>query len=314
MLKLLSLGAVAALFFSSTFILNRAMSLEGGHWVWSASLRYGFLVLLIVGTLLVSGQATALRAGLALGRRYWRFWLLTGTIGFGIFYAGITVSAQYAAGWVTATAWQTTILMTPLVLRAFGRPVPLRGVLFTLLIFAGIVLVNLEHATSATGREVLLGALPVLAAAIAYPVGNQMVWEAKHGARRSLIPHIDAPVLDNTLVRVLLLSLGTFPWWLFWIFITRPPAPAPSQLVNTALVALFSGMIATGLFLFARQLARDAYEIAAVDATQSLEVVFSLGGEVLLLGGLLPGLLGWSGIALTVAGLVLYLLAQSRSA
>ncbi len=308
--RLLSLGVLAALFFSSTFVLNRTMSLEGGHWVWSASLRYAFTILLIVLVLLVSGQYRLLIAGLGLGRRYWRFWLLAGTIGFGVFYAGITFSAQYAAGWVVATTWQMTILMTPLVLWAFGRPVPRRGVFFALIIFGGIVLVNLETAAATSSRELLLGAVPVLVAAVAYPLGNQMVWEAKRGQRR-FIPHIEEPILDNTLVRVLLLALGTVPWWLFWILLLRPGAPAPGQLVNTALVALFSGLIATGLFLYARHLAHDAYQIAAVDATQSTEVIFSLAGEVLLLGGLLPGPIGWIGIAMTVAGLICYLLAQS---
>ena len=205
--RLLSLGVLAALFFSSTFVLNRTMSLEGGHWVWSASLRYAFTILLIVLVLLVSGQYRLLIAGLGLGRRYWRFWLLAGTIGFGVFYAGITFSAQYAAGWVVATTWQMTILMTPLVLWAFGRPVPRRGVFFALIIFGGIVLVNLETAAATSSRELLLGAVPVLVAAVAYPLGNQMVWEAKRGQRR-FIPHIEEPILDNTLVRVLVIGLG----------------------------------------------------------------------------------------------------------
>ena len=42
MLRLITYGLLAAFFFSSTFVLNRAMSLGGGHWVWSAALRYGY--------------------------------------------------------------------------------------------------------------------------------------------------------------------------------------------------------------------------------------------------------------------------------
>lgn len=34
------IGIVSALFFAVTFILNRAMELDGGSWLWSASLRY----------------------------------------------------------------------------------------------------------------------------------------------------------------------------------------------------------------------------------------------------------------------------------
>ena len=47
MLRLLVYGLLAALFFSSTFVLNRAMSLGGGNWVWSAVLRYAYALLLI---------------------------------------------------------------------------------------------------------------------------------------------------------------------------------------------------------------------------------------------------------------------------
>src|SRR5690625_332695 len=46
------IGIIAALFFSVTFILNRSMELDGGSWAWSASLRFIFmlpLLLLIVG-------------------------------------------------------------------------------------------------------------------------------------------------------------------------------------------------------------------------------------------------------------------------
>ena len=40
MARLLSIGLLAAFFFSSTFVLNRAMSLGGGHWVWSVYTPY----------------------------------------------------------------------------------------------------------------------------------------------------------------------------------------------------------------------------------------------------------------------------------
>ena len=41
----LALGAVgvalaAAFFFTCTYVLNRAAAIEGGHWAWTASLRY----------------------------------------------------------------------------------------------------------------------------------------------------------------------------------------------------------------------------------------------------------------------------------
>jgi drug/metabolite transporter (DMT)-like permease len=326
MFKLLGLGVLAALFFSSTFILNRAMSLEGGHWVWSASLRYLWMIALLVGGLLIAGRAALLASALRLLRRHWRFWLLAGSVGFGIFYAGISFAASYAPSWVVATTWQLTVLASPLVLLLYGRRVPWRGVAFTLLIFAGIVLVNLGQAQAAPWQEVLLGALPVIVSAFAYPAGLQLVWEASARGRQAgaepavrgpfggRIPPIDDPALANTFTRVLLLALGSLPFWLLAVLLSQPPPPAPGQWLNTLLVALFSGVIATSLFLAARHLARGAYELAAVDATQSAEVIFSVAGEAILLGGVLPGALGWAGIGLTVVGLVLYLLAQQKRA
>lgn len=311
MLRLLTLGLLATLFFSSTFILNRLMSLEGGHWLWSAALRYLWMALLLVVGLLLAGRRRVLGDVLHQLRRHWRFWLLAGTVGFGIFYAGISFAASYALSWVVATTWQLTVLASPLVLLAYGRRVPLRGVFFTLLIFAGIVVVNLSQAQAASWREMVLGATPVIVAAFAYPLGLQLVWEARDG-RHKRIPHITDPVIENTFARVLLLTIGSAPFWLLLMVLLQPPPPAPGQWLNTALVAISSGVIATSLFVYARHLARDAYSLAAVDATQSGEVIFAVAGEVLLLGGALPEATAWMGIALVVAGLVLYLLAQGR--
>jgi drug/metabolite transporter (DMT)-like permease len=317
MLRLIAWGILAAFFFSSTFVLNRVMSAQGGHWVWTASLRYGYALVFICAGFLVSGRARTLGAVFRIFARHWRFWLLAGGLGFTIFYSGIAFAASYAPGWVIATTWQTTILATPIVLAAFGRRVPVRGVLFAALIFAGIVLANLEHAASASWRAVLLGGLPVLVSAFAYPAGVQLVWEARHRgkrAARSRLPAIADPVVDNPFARVLLLVLGSAPWWLLLIAVTRPPAPTPGQWLNSALVALSSGIIASAMFLHARHLARTPYQLSAVDSTQSAEVIFTLAAEVWLLGAALPGALGLLGAGLTVAGLVLYLLAQGRHA
>ncbi|MFN8486365.1 MAG: multidrug resistance efflux transporter family protein [Caldilineaceae bacterium] len=313
MLRLLTLGVLSALFFSSTFILNRAMSLAGGHWLWTASLRYGYMTLFLCLWLVVTGQGRLLHDIARLFSQYWRFWLVAGSIGFGVFYATVTVGSVYAAGWIVAATWQFTILATPLVLLGFGRRVPMRGILFSLLIFLGIAFVNVEHAQLTSWRTVLLGGLPVLLGTFAYPLGNQMVWEARHGQHRWL-PHITDPVLENAVARVLLLTLGSLPFWSILLLVMQPPPPTGGQLLNTALVALLSGLVATSIFLYARHLAANAYELAAVDATQAAEVIFSLLGEIVLLHGAWPGSLGWSGIGLTVVGLVLYLLAQTKKA
>ena len=309
--RLITLGSLAALFFSSTFILNRAMSLQGGHWAWTSSLRFGFMLVFLVVILLVTQGKQALADVRDVFLQHWRFWILAGGIGFGIFYSLITFSSQYAAGWIVATTWQTTILASPLVLSLFGHKVPAKGLLFTGIIFAGILLVNVEHAALTGLREVLLSALPILGAAFAYPIGNQLVWEARTG-RHARIPQIHHPILENGFARVLLLTLGSIPFWVVLLLVSAPPAPTRGQFLSTALVALLAGVIATTLFLYARHLCRQPYEIAAVDATQSMEVVFSLIGEIIFLHGAVPGPLGWVGVALTILGLVAYMRIQAE--
>lgn len=312
MFRLISLGIVSALFFSSTFILNRTMSLEGGHWFWSASLRYAWMLILLVAWLLATGKVNWLKQVCKIFYRHWIFWMLTGGVGFGVFYSLISFSASYAPGWVVATTWQTTILASPLILLLFGKKIPARAIIYISVISTGILLVNLGMAESISPGELLLGGLPVLVAAFAYPLGNQMLWEAQRNGTK-IIPRINDPLLDNPFIRILLLTLGTIPFWLILYLVVRPPPPSTGQFIHTGLVALFSGIIATSLFLHARHLANNSYEIAAIDSTQSSEVIFSLLGEILFLNGLLPGFSASFGVILTITGLVFYMRSQVQS-
>ncbi|UZP65974.1 multidrug resistance efflux transporter family protein [Desulfovibrio mangrovi] len=332
MLRIVVTGILAALFFSSTFVLNRAMSLEGGHWVWTAALRYVWMLVLLAVWFVVTGKTALAANALRLFRRHCYFWMLAGSVGFGVFYALISFSASYAPGWVVAATWQMTILATPVVLLLFGRKVSLRALLFTLIVFAGVLCINLEQAGALPLHEVLLGALPVLGAAFVYPFGNQMVWEAREAAQsdsavseertgvlaalRRRIPAMggsgtDESVMQDAMCRVLLLTLGSLPFWVLLVAFCAPSLPSEGQIMKTLLVAAFSGVAATSLFLSARHMARSPSQLAAADSTQAMEVVFSLAGEAILLGGALPHALGWTGISLTLLGLVLYLKVQN---
>ena len=310
MIRLVVLGAMAALFFSSTFVCNRAMSLDGGPWVWTACLRYAFMLPILLAWTLLSGGPKAVGEALRLFARNPVFWTLAGSVGFGVFYAGVTLASTFSPGWVVAATWQSTILATPLVLTLLGRKVPRKGLALTGLIFIGIVLVNLEQARAAPTPDSLWGVLAVLVAAVAYPLGNQLVWEARHGGG-GRVPRIDQPALDAGRTPTLLLTIGSIPFWLGLVAVTQPPPPSEGQLAQTAFVALSAGVIATSLFLRARSRAKNAYQLAATDATQSLEVVFTLFGETLLLGAPWPGPMGLAGIALAVGGLVLYVCRQT---
>jgi drug/metabolite transporter (DMT)-like permease len=305
MMLLISIGILSGLFFSSTFILNRLMSLEGGHWVWSASLRYAYMILFLTALIAMfqGGRATGRLWRLFV--RHWTFWVISGSIGFGGFYSLICFSADHAPGWVVATTWQLTILASLVVLMCFGRSFPKRIWFFSSIVFLGVLMVNLSQNDITNVKALLMGGFPVLLAAFCYPTGNQLVWEAKNGNR--YLPDINDPLVENPFNKVLLLSLGSVPFWLLLVVVIRPPLPSGGQLIHTALVALFSGILATSLFLFARSKARHAGDVAAVDATQSSEVIFAMIGEILLLNAPLPNGTALGGILLVFTGLALFI-------
>ncbi len=298
---LVGLGLLAAALFSTTFVVNRAISLAGGPWVWTAALRYLDMAVLLVGWTLLRRGSRGLGAVLRLfGRRFGRF-LLAGGVGFGLFYLGICYAATHAPGWVVAATWQATILATPLVLRGFGARVPLRGVAFAGLILLGIVLLNARQFATA-GMGALLAALPVLGAAFAYPFGNQLLNREAHGS------HDPDGVLRDPAACVLLMTMGSLPVFAVALAAVRPAWPSMAQVASTGWVALVAGCLATTLFLRARNRSTDPFRIAAVDATQAGEVAFALAGEVALLGAALPGAAGWLGLGAVTAGLAGFIL------
>lgn len=305
MLYLILLGLLSGLFFSSTFILNRVMSLAGGHWAWSAFLRYLFMLLLLAVLLVVFQGRKTPWAVFRLFRKNLLFWVAAGSIGFGGFYSLICLSADYAPGWVIAATWQLTIIASLFVLVGFGRSFAKRVWMFSILIFLGVLLVNISSVEEWNAQQLLLGGLPVLLAAFCYPVGNQLVWEAKNGNRR--LPDISSPLLENPFNKVMLLSLGSVPFWLVLLAVVRPPPPSTGQIINTALVAIFSGILATSLFLLARNKATKPVELAAIDATQSSEVIFALIGEIIFLHVPLPDLTACAGMVLVFLGLFFFI-------
>jgi drug/metabolite transporter (DMT)-like permease len=305
MISLISIGLLSGLFFSTTFILNRMMSLEGGHWLWSASIRYAFMILILTGLISFFKGFDTIKGLVRLFLKNWRFWTLTGTIGFGGFYSLICFSADHYPGWVIAATWQLTIIASLLVLIGFGRSFPKKVWLFSSIVFTGVLMINLSHAQVSSLKELFMGGLPVLIAAFCYPIGNQLVWEACNG--NPSLPKIDNDLVANPFNKVLLLSWGSVPFWLILVAILRPQLPSGGQIFNTFLVAVFSGVIATSLFFMARNKAATPGELAAVDATQSSEVIFALLGEILILNAPLPNLLSIAGICLVFIGLGLFI-------
>ena len=192
MIKLILLGLLAGAFFSSTFILNELMSSAGGHWFWSASLRYVFMLLIITVIIAIQHGFGRIKALMRIFLQHWGFWCITGSIGFGLFYTGICYAADHVAGWVVAATFMFTVVASLLVLLAFGQRFDKKFIVYAVIVFIGVALVNISeglHAASITDTVpmsdmLLYGALPALIAAFSYPIGNQLVWQASHNARQ----------------------------------------------------------------------------------------------------------------------------------
>jgi drug/metabolite transporter (DMT)-like permease len=306
MIKLISLGLLSSAFFSVTFILNRAMSIAGGHWAWTSSLRFVYMFFLLGCLITLNRGGKYTLDVIRIFVKNFKFWLIAGTIGFGIMYSMLCYAADHAPGWVVAGTWQFTIIATPIILSLFQEKVPRYGVFFSVIIFLGILLIQFhEKDIRFVLRHMQYGVIPVFVAAFAYPTGNQLLNFAKHG-NHSLIQHIDSPLLRDAPTCVLLMTMGSIPFWILLVLIVAPPPPLTGQIIHTGIVAISSGIIATSIFYKARNSSRSPYVISAVDSTQSGEVVFSLAGEVLFLGGTLPQLSGGIGIFLILVGIVGY--------
>jgi drug/metabolite transporter (DMT)-like permease len=305
-LKSILLGICAAFFFAFTFVLNASMELAGGSWIWSASLRYFFMIPFLLCIVLMRKNLQPLLKEMRKNPGRWMIWSF---VGFGLFYAPLCFAATYSPGWLIAGTWQITIisgaLLAPLffvsiqttdgLLRIRGK-IPIRGLSMSLIILLGIVLMQIEHAKQLSFEILLLGVAPILLASFAYPLGNRKMMDVCEG-------RLDA------YQRVLGMTLASLPFWLLLSLYGMFTVGLPSggQSFQSLLVALFSGVIATVLFFMATDLVRgNMQRLAAVEATQSMEVIFALVGELLFLSIPFPSLLSWSGIVIVILGMILH--------
>lgn len=320
--KLLFWGLVGSAFFSSSFVLYELMSVQGGHWFWSASFRCLFMFLLLTVIIFIQnkGNPQNLMKLYQLFRQFWQFWCLTGGIGFGT-YGLLAFSADYASGWVIASTFLFTVVASLFVLSFFGQSFNKKVIFFSVMVFLGVILANLGEGlhqqttihTMNFQTMLIFGAVPAFIASFCFPIGNQLIWQAgqeknqqKQSKLFSKLPYISSPLLSNPLHKVWLMSLGSLPMWLILTFIIRPPPPSLSQINISFMVALLAGVLGTSAFLYARSLAKTPQQIAGVDATQGSEIIFSLIGGMVLLNTPMPTLMSIIGIVLVILGLVLF--------
>ena len=295
--KALFLGLLSSVFFSVTYVLNAAMAQSGGNWMWSASLRYLFLLPL----LLILTAKQGWKPVFAELKRAPLPWLLWSTVGFGLFYAPMAFSAAYGPSWMVAGVFQFTMLAGALETPLFRNPDGSRQKIPTKLfpafavILVGIFLLQLEQIRNDPniGRA-LLFAIPMLLSASAYPLGN-----------RKTMAVCKAPL--STAQRMLAMTIASLPFWLILSGIATVTVGLPSstQLTQAFLVSLFAGLIATLIFFEGTRLVKShPQRLALVESTQCGEVIFSLLGGILFLHDALPGFYGWLGLLLIIGGMI----------
>ena len=298
MKKALFYGVLASFFFAFTFILNRSMNLSGGYWLWSACLRYLFMLPMLF--LLVWRQKDF--RVLEEIRKYPLQWILWSTVGFGLFYASISLASVYGESWLVASSWQITIVAGILLTPLFGKRIPMKNLGMSFLILLGVFLLQVpEEASLETGGSLLV-LLPILVAAFSYPLGNRKMMEI-------------CPSTIPTIQRVFGMTLCSMPFWLVMSLVSwnRVGIPSSGQMAQSLLVALLSGVLATILFFKATEMVKDnPRQLALIEATQSGEVIFALLGGILLLNDQKPTLLGMSGILLIIVGMILSSLVSAQ--
>lgn len=305
-MKEIFIGILASMFFAVTFILNRSMELAGGSWLWSSSLRFLFMLPFLLVIVVLRKNLKPLI--LEMCKRPWQ-WLLWSFVGFVLFYAPLTYAAAFGPGWLVAGTWQLTIvagiLLGPLFFTTFQtsngatklrNPLQKRALGFSSVILFGVVLIQLQHADRLAMSDLLYGVLPVVLAAFSYPLGNRKMME------------VCAEKLD-TFQRVLGMTLASLPFWLIIAMIgfVQVGSPSSDQMIESFIVAICSGVIATTLFFIATDRAKsDQGKLAAVEATQSTQVLFVLVGEIFILSTPLPSGLAILGLALIILGMCLH--------
>jgi drug/metabolite transporter (DMT)-like permease len=308
-LAAVAISLASALFFTSTYLLNRAIANDGGHWAWSAALRYFCTLPLLLPLMAWQGGTAPVHAAI---RAHPAAWLTWSAVGFVLFCTCLTFAADSAPAWLVAGSFQLTVIagmmLAPLLYDDARRRIPRRALGLGALVVAGVFVMQFGHFDGRLPASAWLGLATVIVGAFAYPLGN-----------RKLLLHLErtGETLDAT-QRVYGMTLASQPLWVLvaaWAY-SQAGWPAPSQLLFAAGVALGSGVIATVLFFHATGLVRDnPTALGAAEAMQGAEILFATVLGAVLLGEGWPH--GWAraGAAMVFAGIVAFgLLAGRQSA
>ena len=312
-LAAVAIALLSALFFTCTYVLNRAAALDGGHWAWTASLRY--LLTLPMLALLMPWQGGIAPVWRAI-RAHPGPWLAWSAIGFVLFYVGLTFAASSGPSWLIAGTFQLTViagmLCAPLLYRDARARIPLPALGAGLVVVAGVLLMQFGAGGGALDRAGWIALGCVAVSAVAYPLGN-----------RGLLLHLetaaagdDAAAQLNATQRVFGMTLASQPLWLLLALYAYAEAGAPpvAQVGLAAGVALGAGVIATILFFQATGMVRrEPTALAAAESMQAAEILFATLIGVLWLGEAWPQGRALSGALVVVAGIMLFSWVAARA-
>ncbi len=299
-LAAVGIALLSALFFTFTYVLNRASASTDAHWAWIAALRYLITLPLMLPIMAWHGGGSAVRS--AIRAHPWR-WLAYAAIAFVLFYTLLSYAAASGPSWLVAGSFQFTViagmLCAPFLYRDARRRIPGAALAVGAVIVAGVLLMQFGHADGALDRAGWIALVCVLASAVAYPLGNRL-----------LLLHLErtGEQLDAT-QRVFGLVLVSQPVWLalaVYAWLQAGP-PTAAQVWLAAGVALSAGIIATILFFRATGMVRDnPVGLGAAEAMQAAELLFATLLGVALLGEQWPRGIALWGALLVMAGIALF--------
>jgi drug/metabolite transporter (DMT)-like permease len=305
-LAAVAIALLSALFFTCTYVLNRAAALDGGHWAWTASLRY--LLTLPLLALLAQWQGGIAPVWRAI-RAHPGAWLAWSTIGFVLFYVCLSFAASSGPSWLIAGTFQLTViagmLSAPLLYRDARARIPRPALVAGLVVVAGVLQMQFGAGGGTLDRAGWIALGLVAVSAIAYPLGN-----------RGLLLHLetaeargDATPQLNATQRVFGMTLASQPLWFALALFAYSEAGVPplKQVWLAAGVAVGAGVIATILFFQATGMVRrEPTALAAAESMQSAEILFATLIGVLWLGEAWPPLPALAGALVVVAGIVMF--------
>jgi drug/metabolite transporter (DMT)-like permease len=296
----------SALFFTLTYVLNRASATDGGHWAWTACLRYFITLPLLLPLMHWQGGIRPIL--ISITAHPWA-WLKCGSIGFLLFYGMLSFAASSGPSWLVAGTFQFTViagmLCSPFIYQDDRKRIPSSGIAISLLILSGVIMMQLgQSGGKPLDAQAWISAGCVIVGAVAYPLGNRL-----------LLLHLERTKENLTATqRVFGMTLVSQPLWILVAVFgySQVGLPSAGQVGLAAGVALSAGVIATILFFEATGMVRDQpIALGAAESMQASELIFAMLLGVIFLNESWPQGIAMSGAILVIIGIIAFALMVS---